>query len=259
MIAPFDRTRMNGCAALTHAPWKPILALVKPRTSLVLLCACIIGLTGCGGSHDAGSAMSPAAPAGICTFALDVSTTTFNAAGGPGAAAVTTGPGCRWTIDAGATWIRPQSPAAFVGSATLALSIDPNPSFSGRSGTLVVRAEDHAVADRPLVQRGAGCLYSVDPPALAFDAMGTYYPGEPPVAVPIHVHAEPADCRWTATPMVPWLQMSSFRPTSGTGDGTIDVLVAPNTAASTRIGAVVVAGLSGVNPDARMAVTQTGR
>jgi hypothetical protein len=230
-----------------------------PRPSLVVFSACAIALAGCGGSHGMGSGTTPTAPVTICTFVLDVSTTTFDAAQGQGTAAVTTGPGCRWTIDAGAAWIRPQSRAAFAGSATVAVSIDPNRSFSGRSATLVVRSDDHAVADRPLVQRGAGCLYSVDPPTLAFDSIGTYYPAEPPVAVPIRVHAEPADCRWTATATVAWLDLPSRSPSTGTGDGAIHVVVAPNTGASIRTGQVVVAGLSGVNPDARLTITETGR
>jgi hypothetical protein len=220
----------------------------------------LVALFGCGPSH----APAPTTPGAIppanasCTFALEIGATTFDAAGGSAPIAVTTGPGCRWMLDT-SSWIHPAPGARFVGSAALAVAVDPNRSFAGRSGSVIVTADGQVAVERPLVQRGAGCLYTVDPAALTFDAIGTYYPEEPPVAVPIHVHAEPADCRWTASLAVPWLELARYSPTAGTGDAVIDVVVAPNLQPASRSGEVVIAGLSGVNPDGRLVVTQTGR
>ena len=47
--------------------------------------------------------------------------------------------------------------------------------------------------------------------------------------------------------------------TPGTGDASIYVTVAPNSGVSRRSGDVVIAGLSGVNPEARITVNQAGR
>ena len=50
---------------------------------------------------------------------------------------------------------------------------------------------------------------------------------------------------------------------SGMGEGRIDVAVLHNSgddaSRSTRVGEIVVAGLSGVNPDARVSVRQSAR
>jgi hypothetical protein len=146
----------------------------------------------------------------------------------------------------------------FLGSGTASFTLEPNPSFSGRSGTLVIMNDQgEPVATQPVTQRGAGCLYSVSPSSQTLEWFGTYDgAGDSPFHV--DVHAEPADCRWTATPSVPWIRI--FQTTSGTGDGTIYVsLVQWNSQSTARVGDLVIAGLSGVNPDAHLQITQKGQ
>jgi len=59
--------------------------------------------------------------------------------------------------------------------------------------------------------------------------------------------------------MVPWIK-SVYESGSGTGDGTLYLsTVVWNETSVAKIGEVVVAGLSGVNPDARVKVTQLPR
>jgi hypothetical protein len=48
-------------------------------------------------------------------------------------------------------------------------------------------------------------------------------------------------------------------PPEGTGDGRFSIVSQWNMGAAARTGEIVVSGLSGVNPDARLVVTQTGR
>ena len=68
-----------------------------------------------------------------------------------------------------------------------------------------------------------------------------------------------ADCQWTATPSVPWIRVV-YNTARGTGDSTIYVSVVDwNNGSTAKVGDVVVAGLSGVNHDAHLVVTQAGR
>ena len=187
--------------------------------------------------------------------------TVFAAAGGSASVTVSTGSGCRWTVDAGAdTWIQPPAGGPFTGTVTFEITIGPNRSFSNRTGTFAIKDQhDATVVERTLTQRSAGCLYSVDPTARVFEAIGTYFPGEPPAPIDVRVHAEPSDCRWTIASMPSWTELAWFSPSAGTGDGHIALIIRPNTTGVRRVGEVVIAGLSGVNPDARLTVTEAGR
>jgi hypothetical protein len=119
------------------------------------------------------------------------------------------------------------------------------------------------LATHSVAQRAATCLYSVDPATLTLSAWETSDgAGDNPVFV--RVSAQPADCQWTATSAVSWIRVYVYTPhgsaaAKGTGDGTIDISLNWNYASDARVSDVVVAGLSGVNPDARLMVTQTGR
>jgi hypothetical protein len=225
----------------------------------------IVGLIACGGRSTPLTPTTPAAPApptsATCSFALDAGIATFDASGGGASATLTTGAGCRWTLDvSGNEWVRPSSAGPFVGSSTFTITVEPNRSFSSRSATLAVKDQGgESVATGLWTQRSAGCLYTVSPTSEAFDGIGTYYPGEPPSWVDVRVHAQPADCRWTVKSMPSWVQLTWFSPKDGTGDATISVIVTPNTGASQRTGDVVVAGLSGVNPDAQFTLVQVPR
>jgi len=232
----------------------------------IVMGLCVLGLVGCGGQdHTASAPTTPTTPeaptSASCSFTVEPAVTVFDAVGGKASVTISTGSGCRWTIDAGAnTWIQPPAGGPFTGTVTIEITIGPNRSFSSRTGTFAVEDQHHAtVAERALTQRAAGCLYSVDPAAQSFDAIGTYFPEEPPVAVDVRVHAEPSTCRWTIASMPSWIDLGGFSPSAGTGDGHIAVVIRPNTTSVRRVGEVVIAGLSGVNPDARLTVTEAGR
>lgn len=106
-------------------------------------------------------------------------------------------------------------------------------------------------------QRAATCLYSVNPVAAEFGDFGTSDgSGDTPYSV--EVRAEPADCQWTATSDVPWIRLS-HNADHGTGNGSIRLSVWGNIGGPSRLGAVTVAGLSGVNPAASLSVLQSAR
>jgi hypothetical protein len=149
-------------------------------------------------------------------------------------------------------------PGARVGPATVTFTLQPNRSLNGRSGTIVIRSETGEVlATHTVTQRAAGCLYTVSPATLTLDGWGTYDgAGDSPLFV--QVRTQPADCQWTATSSVSWIRIV-YNTTRGTGDHTIYVSLIDWNKGPTRVGEVVVAGLSGVNPDAHLIVTQTTR
>jgi Putative binding domain, N-terminal len=191
----------------------------------------------------------------------DATAVVVNAAGGSATAVVQTGPVCRWTAVLGSSadsWISVATGTS-VGPGTVSLTLQPNRSFSGRTGTLVIRNEKGEVlATQSVTQRAAGCLYSLSPSSRTLGWLGTYDgSGDSPFSV--DVHAEPTDCRWTATPSVPWIRIV-YNTAAGTGDGTVYVSVAQTNADPVlRVGEVAIAGLSGVNPDAHLGVTQNAR
>jgi hypothetical protein len=145
-----------------------------------------------------------------------------------------------------------------LGPGLVAFTLQPNRSFSGRTGTLVIKGEGGEIlATHAITQRAAGCLYTVSPATLTLDAWGTYDgAGDSPLFV--QVRTEPADCQWTATASVPWIRIV-YNTARGTGDHTIYVSLVDWNKGPTRVGEVVVAGLSGVNPDSHLIVTQTAR
>jgi hypothetical protein len=184
-----------------------------------------------------------------------------NAAGGSATSVVQTGPACRWRAVPASTadsWIGAATETS-VGPGIVSLTLEPNRSFSGRTGTFVITNDKgEMLATQSVTQRGAGCLYTVSPSSRTLDWLGTY-DGAGDSPVPVAVHAEPADCRWTATPSVPWIRIV-YNTATGTGDSTIYVsLVQWNPDPARRVGEVTIAGLSGVNPDAHLEVTQNGR
>ena len=204
----------------------------------------------------------PVSPsAADCAYVPDPAAVSVNAAGGPATAAVGTGPGCRWTAVPGSSadsWISVGT-GTLVGPGAVSLVLQPNRSFNGRTGTLVVRNErGEVLATHAVTQRGAGCLYNLSLEARTLDWLGTYDgAGDSPFSV--DVHAEPADCRWTAAASVPWIRIV-YNSAAGTGDGTVYVSVVEwNRTPARRVGEVVIAGLSGVNPDAHLRVTQNAQ
>jgi len=219
--------------------------------------ACLLAAvlsTGC-----RGASATPTSPsAAVCAYVPD-SAITVNAVGGAASAAVQTRASCRWTATADA-WIA-TSPGMFTGPGALPIAVAPNRSFDGRTGKVVIRSESgETLATHTVTERGAGCLFTVSPGEHTFTAYETYDgSGDNPFEV--RVHAEPADCRWTASSSVSWLGWyTSFRlPPEGTGDGRFSIVSDWNMGAAPRTGEIVVSGLSGVNPDARLVVTQTGR
>jgi hypothetical protein len=230
---------------------------------MAMVIAAVCAASGCGGTRATGT--SPTAvtqtPSTSCTFTTTVTGAPFNAAGGNGTVSVVTAPGCVWTANAGTDqWIDLPTAGPFAGSATMPVGVGANRSFTGRSALIAIHDDKGgATASVAVPQRGAGCLYTVDPASQDFPWFGTF-PVAETTTFGVRVHAEPSTCSWTATPTVPWITFVYISPTAGTGDAVLSFFVQSNYLSSApRTGSIVIAGLSGVNPDATVTISEAGR
>jgi hypothetical protein len=147
----------------------------------------------------------------------------LDAAGGAGSLAVTTQPECVWDAATTADWISALSPASGQGSGTVSFRVAPYDGASSRDGVIVVNGEEARVSQR------APCRYVVSPSTYGTGASG----GSGTFSI-----AAPTDCAWTASPDVSWIRVASS--VSGSGDGSVSFVVAPNRD-DARSGSIVVA------------------
>jgi hypothetical protein len=157
-----------------------------------------------------------------CTY--DVSTRRQDASAGGGAHAIgiTTGDGCPWTTSSAVDWIS-IAPAAGAGPAQAQLTVGPN-SGPPRAAAVTI------AGSRVEVAQASRCTFQLVPPFLAYEAGG----GNGAVLVIVI-----GGCTWSASTTTPWITMTSG--TSGSGDGVVQFVVAPN-AGPARTGTVNIAG-----------------
>jgi hypothetical protein len=164
----------------------------------------------------------PVTQANGCTY--DVSTRRQDASPGGGvhAIGITTGEGCPWTTSSPVDWIT-FAPSGGAGPAQAQLAVAPN-SGPPRSATVTIAGTDVEVV------QASRCTFQLAPPFLAYEAGG----GNGAVLVIVL-----GGCTWTASTTTPWIALTSG--TSGTGDGVVQFVVAPN-AGPPRTGTVNIAG-----------------
>jgi hypothetical protein len=189
-------------------------------------------------------------------------TTTVNASGGTVSVHVGAAAECVWHAEVPSTvpWIAVESPTQRVGPGSVVVTLEPNRSFESRVGAVLIRDTiGHLWPVSGVKQRGAGCLYAISPTTLAIGRFGTW-DGSGDTPLRLSVTAEPADCQWTTTASAPWIRVLSSS-TAGIGSREISVNISPNLEdqAPPRSGTVTIAGLSGVNPDAVLTISQSGR
>jgi hypothetical protein len=191
-----------------------------------------------------------AAPA--CEYAFMPTTHSFPARGGSGQVTVTTGADCTWVHDQfGDFWIKPvASGQDFRGPGVYQFTVDANYSTESRSGTFSLSGTSASSSTRVTVQQaGATCVYTVSPPSSTWGSGGG--------RAGVSVDARPGSCQWTAGADQSWMTILSGA--SGTGGGLLEFAVSalPAGTTSTRTGTVTVRGVSGLNPPAVHAVTQS--
>jgi hypothetical protein len=164
----------------------------------------------------------PVSQANGCTYDLSARRQDASPAGGVHGIGITTGEGCPWTTSSPVDWIT-FAPSGGAGPAQAQLAVAPN-SGPPRSATVTIAGTDVEVV------QASRCTFQLAPPFLAYEAGG----GNGAVLVIVL-----GGCTWTASTTTPWIALTSG--TSGTGDGVVQFVVAPN-AGPPRTGTVNIAG-----------------
>jgi hypothetical protein len=205
------------------------VTFLKAATALAIVS---ITVARCGGPD------SPTEPTPVCSIAIAPGENTFGSDGGNASLTVTAALGCAWTTSTNVDWIAITSGNAGSGNGTVAYSVHVNSGTQSRNGLVSIGGRSHAVSQdgRPLVV----CSYDLAPDSAALGNEGG--------AQRFEVKA-PADCAWSATSDAAWIRVTSGD--TGSGGGTVSLLVAPNNDVADRTGTVTVV-------DRKFTIRQTG-
>lgn len=202
-------------------------------TSLSWLCGAllVIPLVSCGSD----SSVTTAPTQVKCRVTLTTDASSIGADGGSASLTVTTTPECPWDVTTATAWVSNLAPTTGQGNGTVAFRVASNPLPTARDADIVVNDAHLRVA-----QQAASCRYAMTPSALAIDASG----GAATVAV-----SAMGGCGWTVTTSAPWIAIAP--PGAGSGDGTVQLVVAANDDAASRSANLDLGGV-------QVAVTQGG-
>jgi hypothetical protein len=247
--ARFRVATQAGCAwtAGGGAAWTSITAGAGPGPGDVVFTVQantdpqtrVTTITAGGQSH----AVTQAAAAPVCTYALDPTSQTVGAGGGEARFRVVTQAGCAWTPSGGAAWANITSGAG-PGPGDVVFTVQPNTAAQTRAATISAGGQSHSVTQAAAAPT---CTYSLAPPAQTVPAGG----GE----ARVRVTTQPG-CAWTTSGGAPWITI-----TVGAGSGTADIVmsVQPNTVTQSRAASISAAGQSHVLTQAAgPAATPTG-
>ena len=181
---------------------------------------------------------SPTEPTPVCSIGIAPADSTFGSDGGNASVTVTAAAGCAWTTSTNVDWIVVTSGNAGSGNGAVAYSVHVNSGTQSRNGLLSIGGRGHTVAQdgRPLVV----CSYELSPDSTVLENEGG--------AQSFEVKA-PADCAWLARSDAAWIRVTSGD--TGSGAGTVSILVAPNNDVADRTGTVTVV-------DRTFTIRQTG-
>lgn len=193
-----------------------------------------------------------------CTCAVSATTRQSDAVGAGGTLQISTAEGCSWSLGlepATEPWVTLPPAIRGVGPTSLDYTIKENWTFNGRSVDVVVRGDsDGAPASVRITQNGAGCLYYTEPRTMSLPAHQGWSYWE----VCFRVTTEPAGCQFNAR-YPSWLQTYRAGPPPWHDGMILCFLWSENTTGAVRTSEVLIEGLSGRNPPARVAVTQAAR
>lgn len=160
-----------------------------------------------------------------CSYAILPSSAGFTHVGGTGSIGVTADGACNWSATSNAGWIIVTSGASGSGSGAVGYSVSSNTSAGSRSGTITAAGKIHTVT-----QSGVPCTYGLSPVSASYGAPG----GSGAFGV-----TSPSGCGWTAVSQAGWIAVLIG---SGSGNGTVNYSVSPNTTANPRTGLVTAGG-----------------
>ncbi len=158
-------------------------------------------------------------------MSLSGSSSSFPASGGTGSLTVTTTRNCTWTATADAAWVALSGTINGQGDGTVGFSVAANSAVAARSANIAVNGQTFSLSEQ-----AAPCSFSVTPTVISIAAPGG--------TASVSVQAQ-SGCAWTAASDATWVSISSGN--TGSGAGSVQLVVAPNTA-SARSATVTVAG-----------------
>ncbi len=163
-----------------------------------------------------------------CTYSVPTSSFVGPEAGSF-AVNVTAPAGCAWTAENtnNLDWLI-FTTGSGTGSGTAYLYVGPNTSSAPRSGVVTIAGQEHTV-----IQLGVSCSYSISSTSYSIGSGGSNW---------FFDITSPAGCSWSAVSNVPWITFF-YTPSSGSGNGTINYLVAVNNGGQ-RTGVITIAGLT---------------
>jgi Putative binding domain, N-terminal len=154
-----------------------------------------------------------AAPA-ACNYSIGPTSVNAAAGSATGTVNVTTTSACTWTATSNAPWITVTGGASGSGNGAVAYSIAAN-TGAARSGTVTIAGQAFTVNQAAAAQ---SCSYMLSPGTQQIDATGG--------VATVNVNAT-SGCAWTTTSSAAWLVITSGA--SGSGNGTVNAIVLPNT------------------------------
>ena len=166
-------------------------------------------------------------PTAACDYTLSPASATLPVGGGTGNFLVQAGAGCAWTAQTRENWITIAPPNTGTGTGSVSYSVLANLGPNARTGTITVQDKSFT-----LTQTGS-CKFSLGPTTQqAFTALGGTS----------RINVTGTDgCLWSATTEATFISLS---PGGGSGNGSIDYLVAPNPNPFARRAAISIAGQS---------------
>jgi len=163
-----------------------------------------------------------------CGYSLSRTSGFFGASGGSGSFDLSTGNGCAWSVISNDSWIVMSSAPNGVGSGVIMFQVLENSSGRPRTGTISIAGQTFTV----LQDSGLpDCIYMISPRSATVSNGGG--------SGMLNVFC--ADrCAWLAGSDVAWVTITSNG--IGTGNGTLNYSVAPNSTGLSRNGRITVAG-----------------
>ncbi len=159
-----------------------------------------------------------------CVYSLPNTIASIPAGGGASTFTINSGGRCPWTAVSNDNWITITGGASGTGSGIVSYTVAPNPG-PAREGTITAGGRTFNV------KQDSGCSFTIVPAELNVPASGG--------TIPVTITASDQRCTWTARSDNDWITISGVA--SGTGNGTIQVVVAANISPE-RSGSITVAG-----------------
>ena len=214
-----------GCSwtAASNVPWATITAGASGSGAgqVQFTVAANIGPARSGSLTIGGQAVAVSQPSG-CTFSVTPGSLTLTAGAQSGTVSLSTASGCRWGAASQDPWMTlPVTSGS--GPAQVSFAVDTN-NAPQRSGVLVVEGNPVSVTQL------SACIWGLEPPLHEMGPDG----GRGNVLVIME-----GSCTWTAFSPTSWITMEAG--TSGTGNGLVQFIVAPNYGPARR-GVVKIAG-----------------